>query len=61
MCLICERLKNSQMTLSEARKNITELRVLDDVDADHYVEIIDIISELQKTEDEERIKSFFNK
>jgi len=49
------------MTLSEARKNITELRVLDDVDADHYVEIIDIISELQKTEDEERIKSFFNK
>jgi hypothetical protein len=61
MCLICDRLKNNQMTLNEARKNVMELRILDHVDADHYVEIIAAISELQKTEDEKKIESFFNK
>jgi hypothetical protein len=49
------------MTLNEARKNVMELRILDHVDADHYVEIIAAISELQKTEDEKKIESFFNK
>lgn len=61
MCLICEKLKNNQMTLNEARKNLIELRILDHIDPDHYVEIINTISEFQKTEDEEKIKSFFNK
>ena len=49
------------MTLDEARKNITELRVFDHIDTDHYVEIIDVISDLQKIKDEEKIKKFFNK
>jgi hypothetical protein len=61
MCLICEKIKNNQMTLDEARKNITELRVFDHIDTDHYVEIIDVISDLQKIKDEEKIKKFFNK
>ena len=59
MCLICDKIKNNQMTLDEARKNITELRILDHVDVDHYVEIIDMISDFQKIKDEEKIKSFF--
>lgn len=59
MCLICEGLTNKTMTLDEARNNIAELRILDHIDPDHYVEIVDIIAEFQKTRDEEKIKSFF--
>ena len=52
MCLICEKLTSNQMTLDEARKNIMELRVLDDIESNHYHEIIRIIAGLQKKEDD---------
>jgi hypothetical protein len=54
MCLICEKLKNKEMTLDEARKNIMELRVLDHIENDHYYEIIQTISQFQKNKDDER-------
>ncbi len=40
------------MTLNEARKNIMELRILDHMDVLHYDEVIDIIKEHQKKEDD---------
>jgi hypothetical protein len=52
MCLICEKIKNNTMTLNEARKNIMELRILDHMDVLHYDEVIDIIKEHQKKEDD---------
>lgn len=54
MCLICERLKNNQMTLSEARKNLMELRTFDDIDEDHYYNVIEIMCEFQKIEDDKK-------
>jgi len=54
MCLICEKIKNNTMTLNEARKNIMELRILDHMDVLHYDEVIDIIKEHQKKEDDKK-------
>lgn len=61
MCLICEKVKKNQMTLNEARKNIIELRIFDHIDDEHYAQIIDMISDVQRAEDEEKVKSIFNK
>lgn len=61
MCLICEKLTSNQMTLNEARKNIMELRVLDDIESDHYHEIIQAIAGLQKKEDDNTTTSSLGK
>lgn len=42
------------MTLNEARKNIMELRILDHMDVLHYDEVIEIIKEHQKKEDDKK-------
>ena len=52
MCLVCKGLENKTMTPDEARKNIIELRIFDDIESGHYYEIIQIICELQKIEDD---------
>lgn len=54
MCLICDKLQNNQMTLNEARKNMMELRILNHIKDDHYYEIVQIISEFQKKEDDKK-------
>lgn len=54
MCLICDKLQNNQMTLDEARKNMMELRVLNHIKDDHYYEIVQTISELQKKKDDKK-------
>ena len=57
MCLICDKLLDNKMTLNEARKNAMELRLLDDIDTDHYNQILDIIKEFQKIEDDKKTES----
>jgi hypothetical protein len=61
MCLICEKLKNNKMSIDEARKNIMELRILDHIENDHYYEIIQTISQLQKNKDDKKTFSILNK
>jgi hypothetical protein len=60
MCLICDHLSVDKITLSEARKNVMELRVLDDIDSDHYEQVLDLIKQFQKIEDDKKTKSVLN-
>lgn len=57
MCLICDSLKNDKMTLNEARKNLMELRTFDHINNDHFCEVIELICEFQKNEDDKKTAS----
>lgn len=61
MCLICKDLDEEKITVAEARRNLAELRVLDDVDPDHYPDIIEKIRKIQESQDNEINKNFARK
>ena len=45
MCLICADLIRGSLTPAEARRNLSEFSFSDTIDADHAIEVADLIRE----------------
>lgn len=51
MCRICQDLESDKITLTEARRNLIELRMFDHIDDDHYFQVIEKINQFQELQD----------